>query len=61
MIFVRDNTVVWNVSQDKRLWSMHSLWLDITSSSRTHMEEIVSRIKGRDGGIIRTMDVEIIK
>ena len=37
------------------------MWLDITNNSRTHMEEIVFRTKGRDGGIIRTMDGEIIK
>ena len=32
------------------------MWLDITSNSKTHMEEIVSKTKGRDGGIIGTMD-----
>ena len=37
------------------------MWLDITTTRRTHMEEIVSRTRGRDGGIIRTMDREIIK
>ena len=38
------------------------MWLGITRSNiRAHMEAIVSRTKGRDGGIIRTMDGEIIK
>ena len=37
------------------------MWLDITSSSRTHVEEIVSRTRGRNGEIIKTMDGEIIK
>ena len=37
------------------------MWLDITNNNKTHMEEIVSITKGRDGGIIRTMDGEIIK
>ena len=31
------------------------------SNSRAHIEAIVSRTKGRDGIIIRTMDGEIIK
>ena len=38
------------------------MWLDLTNNnSRAHMEVIVSIIKGRDGGIIRTMDGEIIR
>ena len=38
------------------------MWLDITSSNnKAHMEAIVSRTRGRDGGIIKTMDGEIIK
>ena len=38
------------------------MWLDLTSSNnRAHIGAIVSRIRGRDGGIIRTMDVEIIR
>ena len=61
MIYEGDNTIVWNVSQGRRLWSRHSLWVDIASSSRTQMEEIVSRTKGRDNRIIKTMDGEIIK
>ena len=58
---IQTNTTVWNVSQDRRLWSRHNLWLDITTSSITHMDEIVSRTRGGDGGIIKTMDGEIIK
>ena len=61
MISTGDNTIVWNVSQDRRLWSRHNLWLDITNSRRTHIEDIVSRTRGRDGRIIRIMDGEIIK
>ena len=40
------------------------MWLDITSSnSRAHMGAIVSRTRARvkDGGIIKTMDGEIIR
>ena len=38
------------------------MWLGKTNSNiRAHMEAIVSRTKGSDGGIIRTMDREIIK
>ena len=38
------------------------MWLDIISSNnRAHMEVIVSRTKGKDGGIVKTMDGEIIK
>ena len=38
------------------------MWLDITSiNSRAHIKAIVSRTRGRDGGLIRTMDGEIIK
>ena len=61
VIYMGDNTVVWNVSEDRQLWSRHNLWLDITNSSRTHLEEITSSTGGRDGKIIRTMDEEIIK
>ena len=38
------------------------MWLDTTNSNnRAHMEGIISRIGGRDGKIIKTMDREIIK
>ena len=37
------------------------MWLNLTSSNnRAHMEVIVSKTRDRDGGIIRTMDGEII-